>query len=181
MTIAYSLTPRLREKLKEPIGALIRGTFNETMRELKRIIEREKPPMIISVGDVVSKNLMKSRILPQLSIIDNKVMRKSVRPTALKVDESFYVKNPPGTITDEAVAAIREALKVSRPAKVVIDGEEDLLTLIAVSYAPRNSIIVYGQPNEGIVVVKATEGKKAEVAGILNIMKSFQNHGERCV
>ncbi|NLB75740.1 MAG: DUF359 domain-containing protein, partial [Crenarchaeota archaeon] len=54
---------------------------------------------------------------------------------------------------------------------IVVNGEEDLLTLIAVLYAPQNSFIIYGQPDIGIVVVKATEMKKAEVKQFLNEMK----------
>jgi uncharacterized protein (UPF0218 family) len=57
MAIRYRLTPELRKKLKKPIGTLIRGSFNETMKKLKDLVEKENPPMIISVGDSVSKNL----------------------------------------------------------------------------------------------------------------------------
>jgi len=53
-----------------------------------------------------------------------------------------------------------------------VDGEEDLLTLVAVLHAPENSFIVYGQPREGVVIVKATREKKAEVAEILKAMES---------
>ncbi|MDI6805914.1 MAG: DUF359 domain-containing protein, partial [Candidatus Bathyarchaeia archaeon] len=54
----------------------------------------------------------------------------------------------------------------------IVDGEEDLLTLIAVLYAPQNSFVVYGQPYEGIVVVKVTPEKKAEVSEILKTMET---------
>jgi uncharacterized protein (UPF0218 family) len=45
------------------------------------------------------------------------------------------------------------------------------LALCAILYAPENFFIVYGQPGEGIVVVKATKQKKDEVAGILRAME----------
>ncbi len=48
---------------------------------------------------------------------------------------------------------------------IIVDGEEDLLTLIAVLVRARRSLVVYGQPHEGIVVVKVTSEKKAEAAG----------------
>jgi uncharacterized protein (UPF0218 family) len=53
-----------------------------------------------------------------------------------------------------------------------VDGEEDLLTLIAVLNAPEKSLVVYGQPYEGIVVVKVTAKKKAEAMEILKAMKT---------
>jgi uncharacterized protein (UPF0218 family) len=170
MMIVYRLMPTLRRKLKRPLGMLIRGSYSETIRKVKDVIEKEKSPRIISVGDTVSENLVRNNIFPQLSIVDNKVMRKSIKPIALGADETVMVENPAGTITEEAVTAIQESLESNSRIKIVVDGEEDLLTLIAVSQAPKNSLIVYGQPRQGMVVVKATREKKAEVAEILKAM-----------
>jgi len=172
MVAKYNITPELRRKLKEPMGTLIRGSFIETMKRFKDIVEKEKPSSIISVGDTVSKNLAKNHMLPQLSIVDNRVMRRSIQPIPLAAKKTIYVKNPPGTITEEALKAIQEALKSNSRVKIIVDGEEDLLTLIAVLYAPENSFVVYGQPYEGVVVVKATRNKKAEVAEILKAMEN---------
>ena len=172
MNIVYSLTPELRRSLNRPLGVLIQGSFSETIRKFKDVVEKEEPPKIVSVGDTVSKNLVKNNILPQLSIVDNRVMRKSIKPVALGADETVTVENPPGTITEEALTAIQEAMESSRRVKIVVDGEEDLLTLIAVSHAPEDFFIVYGQPREGVVVVKATREKKAEMAEILKAMES---------
>jgi uncharacterized protein (UPF0218 family) len=41
-------------------------------------------------------------------------------------------------------------------------------------YAPENSLIVYGQPYKGIVVVKVTSEKKAEATEILKAMKTVR-------
>ena len=174
MATRYRLTPELRKKLKKPIGTLIRGSFKETMKKLKDLVEKENPPMIISVGDIVSKNLTKNNTFPKLSIVDNKVMRKRIKPIALAADKTLYVKNPPATITEEALATIQEALEHNHRVKIVVDGEEDLLTLAAVLYAPENSFVVYGQPLEGIVVVKVTEQKKKEITEVLKAMEIFR-------
>lgn len=173
MTTRYILTSELRRKLKEPIGTLIRGSFKETMKRFRNVVEKENPPSIICVGDTVSKNLMKTHIFPQLSIVDNKVMRRRINPVQLVAEETIYTRNPPGTITEEACKKIHEALTSPRRIKMVVDGEEDLLTLIAVLYAPENSLIVYGQPYEGIVVVKASAEKKKEVALLLKAMENL--------
>ena len=41
---------------------------------------------------------------------------------------------------------------------IVVDGEEDLLALPAIALAPLTSVILYGQPDEGLVIVKVDEG-----------------------
>jgi uncharacterized protein (UPF0218 family) len=174
MVIAHRVNSELRVKLKEPFGKLIRGSFAETMEKMQIIVKREKPPRIVSVGDIVSRNLHEHQINPQLSITDNKRMRKRIKPITFTGKNAVYVKNPRGTITEEAIKAIREALERDARVHVIVDGEEDLLTLIAVLYAPENSLVVYGQPYEGIVVIKITAEKKAEAKEILETMKQFE-------
>ncbi|MEM3594038.1 MAG: DUF359 domain-containing protein [Candidatus Jordarchaeaceae archaeon] len=174
MSIAYFLPLTLRKRLKKPLGELIQGSFKETASRFKQIVDREKPLCIISVGDAVSKNLVENNVFPQLLIVDNKIMRENIAPIPFNTYVEKHVKNPPGTITFEALNVIQEALKSSCKTKLVVDGEEDLLTLCAILYAPENSIIVYGQPREGRVVVKATKQKKTEVAEILKAMEVVQ-------
>ncbi len=57
---------------------------------------------------------------------------------------------------------------------LLVDGEEDLLTLVAVLYAPENALVVYGQPNQGIVVVRVTSKKRAEAERIWGAMKTVK-------
>jgi uncharacterized protein (UPF0218 family) len=171
MTVAYAITPELRVKLREPFGTLIQGSFVETMNKIRTLVETEKPIMIISVGDIVSRNLHKININPQLTIIDNLSLRDQKLPKEPAVDKTIYVKNPQGTITNEAIVAIKEALEGNQHIHIVVDGEEDLLALIAVLYAPENSIVVYGQPYTGVVIIKATLEKKEQVKALLNSMK----------
>jgi GTP-dependent dephospho-CoA kinase len=169
MSIIYTITPELRVKLKEPFGTLVKGSFNQTMTKMREI-KNQNPPKIVSVGDTVTKNLHDHQIIPDLAIIDNQCMRKKFQPTNY-VSKAISVKNPQGTITQEAVEAVKEALKSSEHMHIVVDGEEDLLTLVAVLYAPENSVVVYGQPYEGIVLVKVSREKKAEAAGFLKAME----------
>jgi uncharacterized protein (UPF0218 family) len=171
MTVRYSLAPELRVKLKKPLGTLIRGSSAETMKRLKEIAEAEKPTVMISVGDTVTRNFVRSHLSAQLSVVDNRVMRRNTRPVAFTVQRTIHVENPPGVITEEAITAIQEALKSNRRVKIVVDGEEDLLTLIAILHAPDNAFVVYGQPHEGIVLVKVTPEKKVRIAGILKAME----------
>ena len=60
-------------------------------------------------------------------------------PEDQAAENSIHVKNPLGTITKEAVCAVKTALEKNEHIHIVVDGEEDLLALIAVLYAPENS------------------------------------------
>jgi uncharacterized protein (UPF0218 family) len=174
MPILYELTPELRTELKHPLGTLIRGSFVETMKRIRDMVERESPPAIVSVGDTVSRNLLKNHVHPQLSIVDNRCMRRSIPPTFLAPEKTVRVRNARGTIAEDAIGAIRDALKTSQRTLIVVEGEEDLLTLIVIMYAPQNSFVIYGQPREGVVVVKATTEKKAQVSEILKAMETVR-------
>ncbi len=175
MTIEYFLTPELNIKLKEPFGNLIQGTPEETMGKLKEIVKKEKPPKIISVGDIVSQNLHKHNIHPQLTIIDNISQRTQKIPVESAVQKTVCVDNPQGTITQESIFAVKKALESNQHTHIVVKGEEDLLTLIAVLYAPEDSFVVYGQPYSGIVVVKVNPERKARVLEFLKTMKASKS------
>ncbi len=170
MAKLYAVTPKLRVKLKEPFGELIKGSFSETMAKMKQLVDVEKPPKIISVGDTVTKNLHDYSVRLDLAVIDNRCMRKKFQPVVYTA-KAVTVKNPQGTVTQEAIDAIKEALKSQEHIHIIVDGEEDLLTLVAVLYAPENSVVIYGQPYEGIVVVKVTPEKKAEASEFLKAME----------
>jgi hypothetical protein len=174
MQIKYLLTPELRIKLKQPLGILIEGSFVDTMRKLKDLVEKEKPPSIVAVGDTVSRNLTENGFAPKLTITDNKCMRRNTKPPRLAADQVFYVKNPQGIITDEAEETIASALRGREIVKIVVDGEEDLLALPAIIHSADKSFVIYGQPYQGIVVVKATSEKKAEVKAILKSIEQPQ-------
>ena len=176
MKIVYSITPELRMKLKEPFGTLITGSFCDTMAKLKEHVQKEKPHSIISVGDVVSKNLHQYHIHPQITVIDNVSLRnQSTASQEAHGEKTVQVKNPQGTITEEAIVAIRDALAKGGHTHIIVDGEEDLLTLIAVLYAQPNTFVVYGQPYTGIVVVKVTPEIKAHAKLVLKSMKASKS------
>ena len=170
MIVVYGLTPKLREKLKEPFGLLIQGSSAETMKQIQLIVNGEKPSRVISVGDKVSRNLQIYGIETQLAITDNRSLRRQVQPTRFHARKLFHAENPPGPITEEAIVAVKEALRGEEDAHVIVDGEEDLLTLIVIRYAPKDALVIYGQPYEGIVAVKVTEEKRAVAKELLEEM-----------
>ena len=150
---------------------MIEGPLEKTMKRLKELIDKEKPSTVISVGDVVSRNMSKYGVSLNVLIVDNKVMRKPIQPITVDTDQTLYAKNPPGAITDEAWAAIRSAIEQKGKTRVMVDGEEDLLTLVAVLSAPEDALVVYGQPHVGIVVIKVTEQTREKMHRIVDAME----------
>ena len=79
--------------------------------------------------------------------------------------QATWVKSGPGFISREAMKTIEHffASYVLRPTSYVllIDGEEDLLVLPVLEYAPIGSILYYGQPERasGVVVTEERRGK----------------------
>ncbi|MEJ2242694.1 MAG: DUF359 domain-containing protein [Candidatus Bathyarchaeota archaeon] len=165
------LTDTLRKELKNPQGLLIEGPYAQTILKLKELIEKEKPTRVISVGDIVSQRMIEYGLSPNILIIDNKTMRKPIQPIDVLTDHELHVKNPPGSITKESWITFEKALKKDGLTKIIIDGEEDLLTVVAVLSAPTNSFVIYGQPMIGIVVVKVNKENRQKMQKIIDSMK----------
>jgi uncharacterized protein (UPF0218 family) len=163
------LTDELRAKLRLPLGTLLTGPPERTIRELKKIVEAERPLAILCVGDFVSKNVKDSGLRVDVSVVDYKIMRREAESVEVTSGTVFRASNPAGTIELAAWEALREAIE-KKNSLVVIDGEEDLLTLPAIMLAPDGSIVVYGQPNEGMVIVRVNSQKKAEIKKIVDSM-----------
>lgn len=162
------LPERVRSRLKRPLGQL----FPDVAAAVERL-RQLNPSRLISVGDIVSAGLLKAGLRPDVVIIDMRTMRSPIDEKTKQVIENLEVevvrvKNPAGTIT----RGLREALeKAKPPLKIVVEGEEDLAVLPAVLAAPLGSIVAYGQPREGTVLVEVTEQKKHEFK---NLLKSFK-------
>jgi len=163
------LPDELRVRLKSPLGELVKGTPEQNMIRVLEAIEREKPKRVICVGDVVSRNAIKAGVPVDVRVVDNRIMRKKAEPTKLDAKRILYAKNLAGTLDLTAWQALREAIERG-DALMVVDGEEDLLTLVAIIEAPVTSIVIYGQPTEGIVIVRVDEKKKQETQAIIDSM-----------
>jgi uncharacterized protein (UPF0218 family) len=150
---------------------LFEGPLEKTIEKLKELINEENPSLIISVGDIVSLHMINSGIALNVLIVDNKTMRKPIQPIAVDADQTLHTKNPPGAITDEAWDTIKRAVKQKGRTKVIVDGEEDLLTVVAVLSAPKDALVVYGQPHKGIVAVKVTEETRKKMHHIVDAME----------
>ncbi|WP_455363944.1 GTP-dependent dephospho-CoA kinase family protein [[Eubacterium] cellulosolvens] len=164
-----SLSEELRPLLQKPLGELIKGSEADVVDKITELVNKRKPPRFISVGDNVSRLLSKNSVKTDLKIIDNMEMRGPAEPYQHKATHIFRVLNPPGRIEDMVWPVIEDALK-KKGSLIIVEGEEDLLTLVAVTLSPRGSLIIYGQPKQGVVAVTADSRIKKKVDVILKSM-----------
>jgi GTP-dependent dephospho-CoA kinase len=159
----------LRSQLKNPLGELFRGEPFETIERL-RIYLTIKPPLFASVGDFVTKNAIDAGLNPDIIIIDGKTLRVEV-PFVNHELEELKVVNPAATIQAETWKALLNAITLKRKLAVVVEGEEDLLVLPLMAEAPTGSVIIYGQPHEGLVVITVTDERRRWAKGFLDQME----------
>ena len=149
----------MRVDLKTPLGELFRGDVSDNVVVLREMLKEKKPPCFATVGDFVTFYIMESGLNPDLAVVDHRVMRQDVDPFKF-IREKVAVINPAGTITAEAQRVLGDAITLKKRLGVVVEGEEDLLVLPLMAMMPIGSVIVYGQPREGMVVVTLTEERR---------------------
>ncbi|MEM2881985.1 MAG: GTP-dependent dephospho-CoA kinase family protein [Candidatus Bathyarchaeia archaeon] len=164
---------RLRAILKEPLGTLLRGAGGSEYTEVAKLIERDGIGFLISVGDVVSKDLVEKGMRVNVRIVDGRIMRGDADVVHRAHRRTFRARNPPGMIGFPAWGAVREAVSCGG-GLVIIDGEEDLLALPAILEAPEGALVVYGQPGEGIVVVKVDKTSKERARSLIGMMERVE-------
>ena len=151
-----------RDAFKSPMGPVTMdpdAVITAAARTRDRYDAPDAP--LIAVGDVVTYHLLRAGRRPDIAIIDGyterEVVRSAVEAVTTAGDERVIeATNPPGTLTDDLLAALTAALEDDGPVTIRVDGEEDLTTLPAILVARTGATVVYGQPGEGIVRVAVT-------------------------
>ena len=166
----YVLPEKLRTTLRRPLGDLVVGVDIDIGELLQEIIEKARPTKLILVGDTVSRRATQAGISADVMIIDNLEKRRMAVAYEHERKRVIVAKNQAGTIEQGASEAVERAIRGEYDL-VEIDGEEDLLAVIAVITAPIGSLVVYGQPNEGIVLVRVSDASKSGAKKILEQMK----------
>ncbi len=147
-------------ELKKPLGRLY-PNFEDAIEEIK------SSEFLISVGDATFENLTKYELYPNIGIIDNLIQRKNHTHDIIHAENILKAENPAGTITDDLWETIGKALELCNNGECyVIDvaGEEDLAVLPCILMASEDTTILYGQPNEGLVILNVSDNtiKKAQ-------------------
>jgi uncharacterized protein (UPF0218 family)/phosphopantetheine adenylyltransferase len=137
-------------------------------RVVKRILD-EKPSCVIAVGDVTSDTVIQEGFTPEVSIIDGITKRGEYRGT-ITGEREYLCYNPAAVLYPEAWSTIKTAIDDGLKSVVYIDGEEDLMGFPAVLLAPDDSVMIYGQPDIGIVWVPINSSNKELARDLLEKM-----------
>ena len=158
----------LRDQLKNPLGNLVSDNDPNKENIIKKISAES---VLITVGDRTTENILQLGLKPQIQIIDGLEKRSECAvPADDTINTKLSCKNPPGEITEESIQVIQKAFSSEPPVRITVDGEEDLLVIPVCIHAPENSVVMYGQPNEGLVIVTITPEIRAKVQKILDVM-----------
>jgi uncharacterized protein (UPF0218 family) len=171
--VVLSLPESMRHELKDPLGPIY--------TDADELLGAAGRPLI-AVGDIVTYHLLTSRSRPTVALVDGKTKREAVSAEVRDAidtgafDRHVTVRNPAATLTagllEELRAALDRAVAGEGQSTVieVTDGEEDLAALPALAVAPDGAGVVYGQPDEGMVLATVDDEARAGVWDLLDRM-----------
>lgn len=162
----YILPENLREMLKQPVGEV-----TQDIEVIKSQITEDT--VTIAIGDIVSLALRKAGIPVTLSILDKMTHRKPMDTKELDTyfpQADYTIANPAGTINKDFGPIFVKAANYVLPQVMFVEGEEDLLALPSIMLAPLGTLVIYGQFELGMVVVRINEEKKNYARHLLSLI-----------
>jgi len=129
----YRLPVRLRSRLSKPLGRVFsqNEAGGDEFRNAAGIA-----PMVVTVGDRVTDTLQEVGRTPDVQIVDGVERRQKREYPKAPYSRLIKVKNPAGSVTVDAIEGVRAAFMGKKPARVQVDGEEDLMAMLAIAMAP---------------------------------------------
>jgi len=162
------LPDSLRDQLKIPLGILLPESQSDKTNIKKHLSENS---YVITVGDRTTEKMIEFGLIPSLQLIDSHEKRTEREPPKLANATELTVDNPAAEITLQSIDIIKKAFTMQPPVRISVNGEEDLLVIPVCVYAPENAIVMYGQPNEGLVIVKITPEIRNKTQKLLDLMQ----------
>jgi uncharacterized protein (UPF0218 family) len=165
----WRLPEELRPVFQEPFGPVL---------STKELLDSwSGDDTVVAVGDVVARTLIENGLAPRAIVVDYRTQRGGEDAELRRVlggwgDRVVRVANPAGTVTQELVDALLEALQARGTTRIEVDGEEDLAGLPLFAYAPLGTIILYGMPNRGVVRAVADADRRAKARDLLARMRT---------
>ncbi|MFB6157845.1 MAG: GTP-dependent dephospho-CoA kinase family protein [Haloferacaceae archaeon] len=159
-----TLPESLRGAFKDPLGPVY--------EDAEALLADAGEPTV-AVGDVVTYHLRTAGHDPAVAVVDERTERRAVDPEIRRVaaaDPDRRVTNDPGTLSRALLVALRDAVGTDGSTVLLVDGEEDLATLPAIVVVPDGGSVVYGQPGEGMVLVRVDGEARDRARDLLSRM-----------
>ena len=161
------LPDSLRDQFKTPLGILL-SIGQDNKENIEKYLSNN--PYLITVGDKTTEKMINFGLIPSLQIIDGFEKRQKRNLPKLGNATELKIDNPAAEITLESIEIIKKAFSMTAPVRITVMGEEDLLVLPVCIHAPDNSIVLYGQPNEGLVLVEISTEIRNKAQTLLDLM-----------
>jgi len=167
--VYYSLLSKefiLNDKQKE----LVKIPFGKVYDELSKLQLSQNGLPVVSVGDRATRICLQAGFKIDFGVFDNLEKRQKVKYSVIDLISSNKIikaHNLPGMVSLDFIAKLKMAL--SDGSFIEVEGEEDLAVIPLTLLLPLGSKIIYGQPNEGLVLVEVTEEKKEWVRILMSI------------
>lgn len=172
----HILPESLKGVLRKPLGRIISSFSLLTVHQVEKMkneIIKRGHFYLCTVGDMVTLEMKNRGILSGVSIIDGLTLRKALNTELMEKileKERSNAKNEKGAIQKDAYIAVQRLFNLGHNRAIkqlFVQGEEDLLTLVAVLFAPLGAHVWYGQQGVGAVDICVTEKKKETVYNLL--------------
>jgi len=146
-------------------GDLLTGSPGENVQSVLGIIRSTRPPKVLVIGDFTLNAFLEAGYRPDAGIFDCRSMRAPVLSSLKATDR---IVNHAGEITDEAVLTIKRIMRRKRPSLLLVDGEEDLLSLPSILNSPKGSLVIYGIPSRGMMVIAVDQKIKKRIKKLVS-------------
>ncbi|MFB6083584.1 MAG: GTP-dependent dephospho-CoA kinase family protein [Halorientalis sp.] len=152
--------------------------MGEVYTDAEALLSAAEPP-IVAVGDIVTYHLIEADRRPDVALIDGRTKRSTIEDHVREAidagvfDREVEVVNAAAGLSAALLSALSTAIDAAGDGEstvIVVDGEEDLATLPAIAAAPTGASVVYGQPDEGMVLVECEAGVRSRVSDLLGRM-----------
>ncbi len=165
----------LRKELSRPVGILVEGAdHQEVAKKVKDLIRGR---MSWCVGDVVVRSLIDVGYVPDVAFIDRRTVRESyidmsyVEEIYRGIGTVHRIYNPPGHLNPEIRDLIYSIYNNRTKTLVIVEGEEDLVSLAIIAYGSLGDAVVYGLPGRGVIIIFIDEDIKKKALEVINLMK----------
>ncbi|MFW9953001.1 MAG: DUF359 domain-containing protein [Candidatus Thorarchaeota archaeon] len=158
-----------RSQLKAPKGQVFDSAKGPPEKEVVLRLKKEKPACVIAVGDVTSSTLKAEGYEPDVCVVDG-ITKRGAFEGEFAAEIEYKIYNPPAMIYPEAWSVMDTAIHDGKKSLVIVEGEEDLIGFPALLLAEDSSVMLYGQPDVGIVWVPVNQENKKIARGFLEQM-----------
>jgi len=161
-----------RSGLKIPKGDVYDANEVCPEKEVVQRIKKEHPIKVISVGDVTTASIISQNYTPDVCVVEGTTKRGRFQGSFTS-EKEYVIYNPSAVVLPEAWSVIDTALHDSAKSLIMVEGEEDLLGFPAMLLAPIGSVLLYGQPDVGIVWSPVDDDNRARAKSYLEDMPAI--------